>query len=142
MHFRLPVSTVIGLLCCIVCYIAPVTFADSLLSWEKLQTYCQAADQQRQALCQGYIMGAADAGALCIPSDIQPATLQNLVQASISEGSDNPTVAIQQHLRQMFPCARPEKQPSAEQKLETETVDEPKPPHGSENWSNKQRIGK
>ena len=133
MRFRLPVSPVIGLLC----YIAPVTLAESLLSWEKLRTYCQAADRHQQALCQGYIMGAADAGALCIPSDIKPATLQNLVQATISDGSGNPTIAIQQHLREIFPCVIPEEKSTVEQPEE-----ESKPPHGSENWSNKKRIGK
>ena len=125
----------VGQFCCL----STSTFADSQLSWQQLSAYCQSVDLQEQARCQGYIMGAADAGALCIPASIKPSTLQDLaISTTVSDASQPPAEALQRRLKDIFPC------PYATEALQVEAQPEEDAasPQRSENWSNKKRIGK
>jgi len=128
-------GSLVGLCCCL----SASTFADSLLSWQQLSAYCQSADLQEQARCQGYIMGAADAGALCIPASIKPSTLQDLaLSTTVSDASQPPAEALQRRLKGIFPCPDATENTQAEAQPEEDAAS----PSRSENWSNKKRIGK
>ena len=102
----------------------------SLMPREQLLEYCKQSATEQANLCLGYIMGAADAGAVCVPDGINTDTLKNLVMATLQDANSNDTPArsIQHRLAEVFPC--------------DDRVSDDTPPHKSVNWSNKERMGK
>ena len=104
------------------------------LNGRELLKLCQDNDLTAKSLCQGYILGASDAGGVCIPPEIRTETLTDLVVASLNTSiGDNETMAnsnaatlVQQRIGAVFPCTNAQ-------------ADEP---DSKQNWSNKKRIGK
>lgn len=89
---------------------------------------CQHSDNAYQQYCRGYIVAIADSSDVCVPDDILPATLVNLVASSLTDSEDAATVQVQKRLGEVFPCT-----------AEKASGDSPEK---KKNWSNKQRFGK
>lgn len=112
------------------CLASGLASSGPAVSTADLLQSCQDANEARQAFCQGYILGASDAGEVCIPADIEPATLSNLVSSDLTKAAEDADLVvaqwIQDRMKEVFPCEQ-EKDPSGSNK---------------KNWSNKERIGK
>ena len=116
--------------------LASQTSAGSLhpLNGKELLKLCQDNELTTKSLCQGYILGASDAGDACIPPEIRTETLTNLVVSSLNTSigdnaamaNSNAAMLVQQRIGTVFPCTNAQ-------------ADEPDP---KQNWSNKKRIGK
>ena len=105
------------------------TIAGQLVTADKLLQLCQQDDKTE--FCHGYIVGAADADNICIPTDVAFSTLADLAVNSLKKAdapADTPAAQlVNARLAEVFPCdGDTEKKSSA---------------HGR-NWSNKERMGK
>lgn len=109
---------------------AQVALADhARLSADQFLQQCQEPGEQSKDFCRGYIAGIADSGGICIPHDINDATLANLVSSSLIEAGEQAAAPlIQGRLEDVFPCDK-----------EQQSGDKKGKKGKSQNWSNKER---